>query len=223
MNAYNAPETIVKGEVTLKSHVWSYGVILLEILSGKQHMDEMVSKDEKQNLLKWAKPFLNDDGRLFLVMDPKLQGKFPSRGARLVADLVLSCLHKDPMKRPKMKEILEMMKSVQEMRYKTARFPSKETLVTRGSTMSSMEPISMSSPLSANWNSSTLMTSQVPSYGIKSLDKFDVVQGPQLRPLIIPSRRCASIYAMDDHIHHHHHHSRQEYKSAPLGHVSSGF
>ncbi|MCO5577053.1 hypothetical protein L7F22_030875 [Adiantum nelumboides] len=112
VKAYRAPETVSRGELTLKSNVWSYGVILLELLSGRQHLGEDIAKTERLNLVKWAKPFLIDEGKLFLLMDPKLQGNFPSRGAKMVAHLALLCLRKNPAKRPTMREALDVVRDV---------------------------------------------------------------------------------------------------------------
>jgi serine/threonine protein kinase len=115
--AYYAPEVMNSpGVTTHKGNVWSFGVVLLELLTGRKNMDERVTR-ENRDLVGWARPFLKEQGRLFLVIDSKLRGQFPTRGAKLIADVVLACLHPDPARRPTMKMVVEMMKSSMTHRY----------------------------------------------------------------------------------------------------------
>lgn len=209
-NAYCAPEMLNGGVITLKSNVWSFGVVLLELLSGRKNLDERITKVEKQNLVKWAKPFLIEEERLFLIMDPKLQGRFPSKGAKIIADLVLQCLENDPTRRPTMKVALNMVKSVQEMRY-TTRFPLKEPSnnAVNMPAMSSLRNLAPSSSFKTG-----ILDRERPSY-IRSPTKFDLIENPPLKPLIIPRRSCATSFAREELGHHH----QQDYSSAPLGRV----
>jgi serine/threonine protein kinase len=117
--AYYAPEVMNSaGLTTHKGNVWSFGIVLLELLTGRKNMDERMAK-ENRDLVRWARPFLKEQGRLFLVMDSKLRGQFPTRGAKLIADVVLACLHPDPARRPTMKMVVEMMKSSMTLPYTT--------------------------------------------------------------------------------------------------------
>ncbi|KAG0473578.1 hypothetical protein HPP92_015435 [Vanilla planifolia] len=64
-------ETLEKGLLTPKSNVWSFGVVLLELLTGRKNLDSRHPKEER-NIVKWSKPFLADDCRLSLIMDPRI-------------------------------------------------------------------------------------------------------------------------------------------------------
>lgn len=187
--SHYAPEIVNGGEVSLKSNVWDLGVVLLEILTGRPNMDQRARKEE-QNLVKWTKPFLMDEGRLFLIMDLKLQGRFPTKGAKIIADLALQCLQKDRTRRPTMKIALDMVKAVQEMRY-TIRFPLKEPPNAASIANSSAAGVSPPSISSLNFSPMGLIakttTLQEGSYQ-KSPIKFDLIESPALRPLIIPPR-----------------------------------
>ncbi|KAG7960998.1 hypothetical protein I3843_10G156800 [Carya illinoinensis] len=127
-------ETLEKGMLTPKSNVWSFGIVLLELLTGRKNLDSRHPKEER-NLVKWSWPFLADDGRLSLIMDPHLKRRFPSKAARTVADIAQKCLQKDPSERPTMRTIVEHLKMIQDMKY-SCRFPLQEPASIAGKQMS---------------------------------------------------------------------------------------
>ncbi|XP_073009258.1 probable serine/threonine-protein kinase PBL1 [Typha latifolia] len=126
-------ETLEKGLLTPKSNVWSFGIVLLELLTGRKNLDSRYPKEER-NIVKWSKPFLADDYRLSLIMDPRIKGRFPPKAARTVADLALKCLQKDPSERPIMRAIVESLASVQDMKY-PCRYPLQEPSAASGKLM----------------------------------------------------------------------------------------
>nr|XP_043635832.1 probable serine/threonine-protein kinase PBL1 [Erigeron canadensis] len=117
-------ETLERGLLTPKSNVWSFGIVLLELLTGRKNFDSRHPKEER-NLIKWSRPFLADDSRLSLIMDPQLKGRFPAKAARTIADIAQRCLQKDPSERPTMRTIVEHLKIIQEMKF-SSRFPLQE-------------------------------------------------------------------------------------------------
>ncbi|KAJ8476021.1 hypothetical protein OPV22_019748 [Ensete ventricosum] len=102
---YAAPEYIATGHLSLKSDIYSLGVVLLELLSGKRALDEDSGSTEK-TLVDWAKPFLNDKRKMLRIMDTRLEGQYSKKEAQTIAALVLQCLHADPRNRPSMTDIL---------------------------------------------------------------------------------------------------------------------
>ncbi|RWW23941.1 hypothetical protein GW17_00011794 [Ensete ventricosum] len=126
-------ETLEKGLLTPKSNVWSFGIVLLELLTGRKNLDNRYPKEER-NIVKWSRPFLDDDCRLSLIMDPRIKGRFPSKAARTVADIALKCLQKDPSERPTMRTIVESLENVQDMKY-PSRYPLQEPSVVSGKQM----------------------------------------------------------------------------------------
>jgi len=117
-------ETLEKGLLTPKSNVWSFGVVLLELITGRKNLDASSSKEE-HNLVKWSRPFLTDDSRLSLIMDSRIKGRFPTKAARIVADIILKCLNKDPSGRPTMRDVVEALAGVQEIKV-PCRYPLQE-------------------------------------------------------------------------------------------------
>ncbi|KAL9240874.1 hypothetical protein vseg_015046 [Gypsophila vaccaria] len=112
---YAAPEYVATGRLSAKSDVYSYGVVLLELLSGRRALDKSKVLDE-QRLVEWAKPYLGDRRKLFRIMDTKLEGQYPQKAAFTVASLAVQCLHPEPRSRPKMSEILEELEKLQDLK-----------------------------------------------------------------------------------------------------------
>ncbi|XP_061370755.1 probable serine/threonine-protein kinase PBL18 [Gastrolobium bilobum] len=127
-------ETLERGMLTPKSNVWSFGIVLLELLTGRKNDDIYYPKQER-NLVKWTRPFLADDLRLSLIMDPQLKGRFPSKAARKVADIAQRCLQKEPSERPTMRTVVEHLKMIQDMKY-SCWFPLQEPASNYGKEMS---------------------------------------------------------------------------------------
>lgn len=117
-------ETLERGLLTPKSNVWCFGIVLLELLTGRKNLDSRHPKEER-NLVKWSKPFLADDSRLSLIMDPHLKGRFPTKAARTVADIAQRCLQIEPSERPTMRTVVEHLKTIQDMKH-SCWYPLKE-------------------------------------------------------------------------------------------------
>ncbi|KAL5747413.1 hypothetical protein ACOSP7_024414 [Xanthoceras sorbifolium] len=104
---YAAPEYIATGRLTSKCDVYSFGVVLLELLSGRRAVDK-TKVGVEQNLVDWAKPYLGDRRKLFRIMDTKLEGQYPQKGAYMVAILALQCISEAKV-RPPMSDILSAL------------------------------------------------------------------------------------------------------------------
>lgn len=118
-HGYAAPEYIATGRLSAKADVYSFGVVLLELLTGRRALDKSKPGIE-QNLVDWAKPHLRDKRRLYRVMDTKLGGQYPKKGAHAIANLALQCICNDAKMRPQMSEVLEELEQLQESKYNLA-------------------------------------------------------------------------------------------------------
>ncbi|OEL27839.1 putative serine/threonine-protein kinase Cx32, chloroplastic [Dichanthelium oligosanthes] len=112
---YAAPEYVSTGHLYVKSDVYGFGVVLLEMISGLRALDPS-RQSEKVNLVNWARPLLADRRKLSQVMDSGLEGQYNSKGALLAAQLTLKCLNGDPKSRPSMKEVVEALEQIESMK-----------------------------------------------------------------------------------------------------------
>lgn len=110
---YAAPEYMQTGRLTSKSDVWSYGIFLYELITGRRPLDTNRPKNE-QKLLEWVRPHLADMKKFQLILDPRLNGKYSIKSAQRLAAIANRCLVRKPKLRPKMSEVLEMVNLLME-------------------------------------------------------------------------------------------------------------
>eukprot|EP00258_Populus_trichocarpa_P045757 XP_024461776.1 serine/threonine-protein kinase PCRK1 isoform X4 [Populus trichocarpa] len=108
---YAAPEYIRTGRLTSKSDVWSFGVFLYELITGRRPLDRNRPKNE-QKLLEWVRPHLSGARKFRLILDPRLEGKYNIKTAQKLAAVANCCLVRQAKTRPKMSEILEMINKI---------------------------------------------------------------------------------------------------------------
>ena len=106
---YAAPEYVETGHLKAKSDIWSFGVVLYEILSGRRVLERNLPTGE-QKLLEWVKKYPADSSRFSTIMDPRLRNQYSLVAARKIAKLADSCLKKNAEDRPSMSQIVESLK-----------------------------------------------------------------------------------------------------------------
>ncbi|KAK3002815.1 hypothetical protein RJ639_019193 [Escallonia herrerae] len=109
---YFAPEYAIIGRSSLKSDVFSFGVVLLELITGRQPIQKSADKGE-ESLAVWAMLPLQDSMRVILELpDPNLKGNFPQEEMQIMAYLAKECLLLDPDSRPTMSEIVQILSTI---------------------------------------------------------------------------------------------------------------
>ncbi|XP_047164414.1 protein STRUBBELIG-RECEPTOR FAMILY 3-like isoform X1 [Vigna umbellata] len=104
-NGYSAPE-YENGSYTLQSDVFSFGVVMLELLTGRKSYDSSLARGE-QFLVRWAVPQLHDIDALSKMVDPSLNAEYPKKSLSRFADIISSCIQHGPEFRPAMSEIVQ--------------------------------------------------------------------------------------------------------------------
>ncbi|XP_004288526.1 PREDICTED: receptor-like cytosolic serine/threonine-protein kinase RBK1 [Fragaria vesca subsp. vesca] len=100
---YLSPEYFMHGIVDEKTDVFAYGVLLLEIITGRRAVD-----NSQQSLVIWAKPLL-DSGNMKELADPRLEGNYDPveiKRAMLVASM---CIRHQSTKRPYMTRVVKIL------------------------------------------------------------------------------------------------------------------
>ncbi|KAG8057551.1 hypothetical protein GUJ93_ZPchr0002g26103 [Zizania palustris] len=108
-HGYAAPDYIETGHLSVKSDVWSFGVVLYEILTGRRTLDRQRPQGE-QKLLEWVSQFSPDSRNFRVIMDPRLRGEYSVKTARDVAKLADSCLVKNAKERPTMTKVVDVLR-----------------------------------------------------------------------------------------------------------------
>ncbi|KAL2471057.1 Receptor-like serine/threonine-protein kinase NCRK [Abeliophyllum distichum] len=109
---YFAPEYAIVGRASLKSDVFSFGVVLLELITGRHPIHKSDNKGE-ESLVIWATPRLHDSKRVITELpDPRLKGTFPEEEMQVMAYLAKECLLLDPDSRPTMTEVVQILSTV---------------------------------------------------------------------------------------------------------------
>ncbi|KAK0606204.1 hypothetical protein LWI29_035125 [Acer saccharum] len=108
---YAAPEYVQTGRLTAKSDVWSFGVVLYELITGRRAVERNLPRSE-QKLLEWVRPYVSDSKKFHLIVDPRLEGQYCIKSAQKLASLANKCLMKQPKSRPKMSEVVEILGNI---------------------------------------------------------------------------------------------------------------
>ncbi|KAK1388634.1 putative serine/threonine-protein kinase NAK [Heracleum sosnowskyi] len=108
---YAAPEYMATGHLYVRSDVYGFGVVLLEVLTGRRVLD-MNRPFRESNLVEWARPYLQKKSTLRRIMDPKLEHRYPLKAAFEAATLTLQCLESDPKSRPYINDVLSTLEQI---------------------------------------------------------------------------------------------------------------
>ena len=93
------------GHLLFKSNAYSYGVVLLELLTGRKPMD-MSQPPGLENLVTWAWPLLTSREGLEQLVDPSLAGSYDFDDMAKVVAITSMCVHPEVIHRPFMGEVV---------------------------------------------------------------------------------------------------------------------
>jgi serine/threonine protein kinase len=104
---YLAPEYLHYGKATEKTDVFSYGVVILELVCGKRPIEREPVSQKMVNLVDWVWG-LYGEGNIIEAADPRLNGEFEEEMRKLLL-VGLSCANPDSTGRPTMRRVLQIL------------------------------------------------------------------------------------------------------------------
>ncbi|KAH9625446.1 hypothetical protein KSS87_023313 [Heliosperma pusillum] len=122
---YVAPEYASSGMLNERSDVYSFGILVMEIISGRNPVDYSRPPGEVK-LVDWVKQMVSNRNTESIV-DPKLAEKPSSRALKRVLLVALRCVDPNAQKRPKMGQVVHMLEA-EEFPFREDRRVSRETV-----------------------------------------------------------------------------------------------
>ncbi|CAA2992501.1 serine threonine- kinase CDL1-like [Olea europaea subsp. europaea] len=117
---YCAPEYAMTGQLTFKSDIYSFGVVLLEIITGRKAIDNRKTGAE-QYLVAWARPFFKDRKKFYKMADPALEGQYPVRGLYQALAIAAMCVQEEPSMRPLIADVVSALNYLASQTYDPSR------------------------------------------------------------------------------------------------------
>ncbi|XP_020573214.1 PTI1-like tyrosine-protein kinase At3g15890 [Phalaenopsis equestris] len=105
---YLAPEYAMWGKVSESCDVYSFGILLFEIVSGRKPIERLPA-GKKRDILQWARPLM-EQGNWEQLADQRMGGRVDRAQLQSVLFLALKCTDRDPDNRPPMKEVVEVLR-----------------------------------------------------------------------------------------------------------------
>ena len=115
---YMAPEWIFNLPITSKVDVYSYGIVVLEMVTGKStitgvHITDVGVETKNEKLPTWVKGKKNGEvattSWIDDIMDPKMEGIYDKGKMEILVEMALQCSEEDKDERPTMKQVVEKL------------------------------------------------------------------------------------------------------------------
>lgn len=100
---YMDPEYIITQQLTVKSDIYSYGVLLLELISGRKAIYE------NTNLVEWAQKYILEESDCAKMVDPILAGTYHFEELKCVINIARMCTQREGAARPSIRKVLHLL------------------------------------------------------------------------------------------------------------------
>ncbi|XP_050244649.1 probable L-type lectin-domain containing receptor kinase S.5 [Quercus robur] len=105
---YMAPETFHISRATVETDVYSFGVLVLEVLCGRKPGNQIEENNYNSSIVYWLWE-LHRNGRILDAVDSRLNMEFDEERMSCMLVLALLCCHPNPHQRPSMKTVLQVL------------------------------------------------------------------------------------------------------------------
>ncbi|GLT81632.1 hypothetical protein SLE2022_000710 [Rubroshorea leprosula] len=105
---YCAPEYMNSGKLTMKSDIFSFGVFLLELITGRKALDDTRDRDQR-SIVDWARPLWKDSKNLAPLADPLLEAQFSKSTFKRAIDIAMLCTQENANGRPSTSELVNAL------------------------------------------------------------------------------------------------------------------
>ncbi|XP_039845542.1 proline-rich receptor-like protein kinase PERK8 [Panicum virgatum] len=127
---YLAPEYASTGKLTEKSDVFSFGVVLLELITGRKPVDSSRPLGD-ESLVEWSRPLLNraiENQEFDELIDPRLDGDFDDVEMFRVIEAAAACIRHSAARRPKMGQVVRVLDSLTDVDLSNGVQPGKSQM-----------------------------------------------------------------------------------------------
>ncbi|KAF8011611.1 hypothetical protein BT93_J2023 [Corymbia citriodora subsp. variegata] len=104
---YLDPEFHMFGHLSQKSDIYSFGIVLLELITGQPAI--IRSSEDSMHLLHWVTPLV-ERGDIQSIVDPRLNDQFNIGSARKAVDIAMSCVPTKVVQRADVNRVLSELK-----------------------------------------------------------------------------------------------------------------
>jgi hypothetical protein len=112
---YMAPEWILNHSITSKVDVYSYGIVVLEMITGKSATKDVDvgNGEERLGLVIWLREKRNESiSWVKEIMDPNIEEGFDENEVEALAEVALQCVEEEKDKRPTMSHVVEVLQKI---------------------------------------------------------------------------------------------------------------
>ena len=109
-SGYKAPELVDNKKVSLRTDMYSFGVLLLEILTGKSPAQSL--QDEGLDLARWVQSVVREEWTAEVFDLELMHYKDNEQEMVSLLQIAMSCVSVAPQQRPKMRQVVRMIEGV---------------------------------------------------------------------------------------------------------------
>ncbi|XP_030540122.1 putative receptor protein kinase ZmPK1 [Rhodamnia argentea] len=115
---YMAPEWVYNMPITSKVDVYSYGIVVLELVTGRSPTGGLANaeggdENESRRLTSWVRERKRTGAPMETwikeILDPRLTGEYDMRKIEVLVAVALQCVEEDREARPPMSQVVEML------------------------------------------------------------------------------------------------------------------